>query len=1046
MVRTFGFMCRCVTIAFLLGTPAGRTAYAQSFSAADMFADDPSRLMIPDIEDVSGAVFRDINGDGRPDLYLICYRGFNRLLLNSGGGVYFYDATVLSGLGGDLMPMGDRNLELSTAVADFDNDGDADVFIAGWGSTTRYYRNDGDLIFSDQSERLGVPDHIFINGAYPADVDNDGYLDLFLTDERLTNRLLLNDRSGGFTDVTREAGLLYIGTSRGAGFSDVDRDGDPDLYVANEAGSDLFYRNENGTFTPVTAVLPTLRDSLSTSGISFFDADNDGDPDLFLTRPYGETRLFFNDTQPADTAWHFSERGGTPAESSLPPGSRGSLAGDFNQDGWTDLYVVGDRENRLYLNRGDGTFIAQAAERRYAAFSSGAAAADFDGDGDLDLFTANRNTFCRFHINPVNTSRYLRFHPEGVHSNRDGLGVRVEIYAAGRGFAPGALLGMRESFGNPCLYSFSEPVIHFGLDSARIVDARVLFPSGRTVDLPGLEPGQRVRVIETGSFERLLVSLIRTVKKTVRHEDFWTGLLLILLFPVLVFLIIRLGLRRYLWSARTATTVPALFFIMAYTVILIQKNAGFLRIFLTIDAVTLGLGLTQAVHFERLLRLRRLRERYRSMLIDLSRRIVQIRDAGALLETVADHISTTTEFTATAAALYDDDAQRFTVLHCPAGYVSLTKLNGKQFRGELVRLFAHRESLAGRQLPPLLREKLVSALALKRGDRFFGCLFLAAESPVKPLTPDDAALFMSIANQMAVAAENIEYIRTSNEMIKQLTESQMREQYLRELEEKNSSLDEKNRELQRLYDELKQTETQLIHSEKMASLGQLVAGIAHELNNPIGFIYGNVKQLDTYIARIETMIPGVEHGKSPVSDLLPDLHGLIDDTLKGSRAVKELVQNLRTFSHLDQAELKPADIHEGLETCLMILHPELKDRITVTKSFEAKGIVECNIGQINQVFLNILMNAAQAIEGEGAIGVRTFNRRKQTVIEIRDSGCGIPGEILAKIFDPFYTTKDIGKGIGLGLSISYSIVENHGGKIEVESEKGKGSLFRVVLP
>ena len=183
-----------------------------------------------------------------------------------------------------------------------------------------------------------------------------------------------------------------------------------------------------------------------------------------------------------------------------------------------------------------------------------------------------------------------------------------------------------------------------------------------------------------------------------------------------------------------------------------------------------------------------------------------------------------------------------------------------------------------------------------------------------------------------------------------------------------------------------------------------------------------------------------------IATILPDLQNLIEDTVRGSQTVKNLVDNLRRFSHLDQAQWKEFDIHEGLESSLMILNPELKHRIKVEKNYQVKQKIECNPGQINQVFLNILSNAAQAIQDEGTISIATLNDQTNIYIKIRDSGSGISNKILDKIFDPFFTTKDVGKGTGLGLSISYSIIKNHNGRIEVDTSAGKGTTFIIVLP
>ncbi len=1013
------------------------------------FGDNQAQFLIPDINDAYGVCFRDINGDRRPDIYLVCYRAFNRLLLNSGGGVYFYDATVESGLGGDPMPMGAQNLELGAVSADFDNDGDADLVIAGWGRTTRLYSNEGGLVFQDVSGRLNIPSHLYINGVITADVNLDGFLDLFFTDERLTNRLLLNDHKGGFTDRTRESGLVATSSSRGAAFSDVDLDGDPDLFVANLYGPDFFYRNDGGYFSRQTLDLAVCRDSLSSQSCCFGDVDNDGDPDLFVARIETPNQLYVNETAPGDSVWSFSP-------SPLPPSpkgngsSNGCLMADFNQDGLLDIWVTNDGPNQLLVNTGSGIFIPSVyGPNPGNSYSTGAAVADYDDDGDLYLFTSNLDGFCLFSENVINDSRSLRLRVEGVRSNRDGIGCRIEFFRSGSSFRRESLLASREIQGGSGLYSMSDPVVHLGLGQTALVDCRVIFPSGRRVEMTGLKAGGLYRISEYIGPTRQMLLLLSRIRRVITHQNFWQGLLLVIAFPLIFIGLVRLGLKRYLWTTRTVTAVLALLFILAASAILLRGSAGLVSLFLFIDGTSLVLGGILSLHFERTLRLRQLRERYRSVLLKLSNRIVQIREAELLLKTVIDHITEYTEFDCPAALLFDRESERFSAQYCPAGYLDMKKLNTKKVRERLIKLLTQKSYLSGGKVDLPLSDPAVRIsflAALKRGDNFFGLIILASCHPVEPLHRDDIGLYHSIANQMAVAAENIEYIRASNEMIKKLTEASVREKYLEELENKNRSLDDKNKQLQLLYDELKQTESQLIQSEKMASLGQLVAGIAHELNNPIGFIYGNMKQLRSYIDRVESFLQKNAKGEKSLAGILPDLNGLIEDTLKGSQAVKELVENLRTFSHLDQAERKPADIHPGIETCLMILRPEIKDRIRIETSLETTRQVECNAGQLNQVFLNIILNAAQAIPDLGTIFIRTRDRGDTVVIEIEDTGSGIPEEIQDKIFDPFYTTKEVGHGMGLGLSISYSIIQNHGGKIEVESRKGKGSLFRITLP
>ncbi|MEL6820647.1 MAG: ATP-binding protein, partial [Calditrichota bacterium] len=177
-----------------------------------------------------------------------------------------------------------------------------------------------------------------------------------------------------------------------------------------------------------------------------------------------------------------------------------------------------------------------------------------------------------------------------------------------------------------------------------------------------------------------------------------------------------------------------------------------------------------------------------------------------------------------------------------------------------------------------------------------------------------------------------------------------------------------------------------------------------------------------------------------------DIDELIDESLEGSQRVKDLVLNLRNFSRLDEAEFKSVNLHEGLDSSLKLLNNEFKNRIEVIREYGEIPPVYCNPGQINQVFMNLLINAGQAISGKGAIRVRTRSENNTVFIEVNDTGKGIPADIRDKIFDPFFTTKDVGEGTGLGLSISYNIIKEHGGKIRVESKPGEGTEFIIALP
>ena len=249
---------------------------------------------------------------------------------------------------------------------------------------------------------------------------------------------------------------------------------------------------------------------------------------------------------------------------------------------------------------------------------------------------------------------------------------------------------------------------------------------------------------------------------------------------------------------------------------------------------------------------------------------------------------------------------------------------------------------------------------------------------------------------------------------------------------------------------LRDTQAQLVQSEKMASLGMLVAGIAHEINTPIGAVHSMHDTLQRAVGKLkqtlETEFPSdYQENKGLLGPLK-----IIDEANKvienGSERVTNIVRRLRSFARLDEAELKTVDIHEGFEDTLTLIHHEIKHNININRNYGDFRPIACFPGRLNQVFLNLLINAKQAIKGKGEITITTFERDNQVYVEIKDSGVGIPEDKLQKIFDPGFTTKGVGVGTGLGLSIVYQIVQDHKGEIKIESEVGKGSRFTLVLP
>ncbi|MFA7405754.1 MAG: response regulator [Pelobacteraceae bacterium] len=272
-------------------------------------------------------------------------------------------------------------------------------------------------------------------------------------------------------------------------------------------------------------------------------------------------------------------------------------------------------------------------------------------------------------------------------------------------------------------------------------------------------------------------------------------------------------------------------------------------------------------------------------------------------------------------------------------------------------------------------------------------------------------------------------------------------------------------ELEKVISELKSTQRQMIQQEKMATIGQLSAGIAHEINNPIGFIASNTSSLAKYCEKIlkfmeaqhEALLSGMtspekveqlqelrQHMK--IDHIVKDIPEMLAETLEGVERIKSIIRDLKCFSRTEDSEQKLADIIQCLESTINIAYNELKYKATIKREYSDLPQLLCYPQQLGQVFMNLLVNAAHAIHSQGEVTVRAWSEHGLIHVSISDTGCGIPDEVKEHIFEPFFTTKEAGKGTGLGLSISNEIVRNHGGEIRVESEVGRGSTFLVVLP
>jgi len=292
-----------------------------------------------------------------------------------------------------------------------------------------------------------------------------------------------------------------------------------------------------------------------------------------------------------------------------------------------------------------------------------------------------------------------------------------------------------------------------------------------------------------------------------------------------------------------------------------------------------------------------------------------------------------------------------------------------------------------------------------------------------------------------------------------------------ELIRKNSEIEANRKDIQfalekleKTHEELKTSQLKILQQEKMALIGQLAAGVAHEVNNPMSFILSNLGTLDKYIHRLMDFIQAQSEAIKSFKDaaavrkinkkreelkldyVIEDVKNLIKESLDGSERVKKIVHELNCFSRMDEGEYKNADINECIDSAITIVWNELKYKCTLEKDYGKLPLIKCYAGQMSQIFVNLLINAVNSIVKKGIINIKTWYKDDSIWMEVSDTGCGIPQKNLARIFEPFFTTKDVGKGTGLGLSITYEIVQRHKGEITVKSEVGKGTSFMIKIP
>jgi signal transduction histidine kinase/photosystem II stability/assembly factor-like uncharacterized protein len=938
------------------------------------------------IDDVQGVAATDFNGDNLTDIYFTCSSSLNHLLLNQGLG-YYVDFTIESGAGGNIESRkGLQKFESGALAADFDRDGDNDIFLAGKRGTTRLLNNDGNAFFKDETPNAQIPNNLNVTNGVLADFNEDGYPDVLLVDDFSGLRLLMNQKHNRFQEQSLDSLSLPSTGIQAVTAADISRDSHTDILVFFHHFSPVLLLNDgNSNWQTGGKLFDQISVSKFINSVTTADFNNDGHNDLFLCTENGEDGILIY--LPEEHSFADQSQNWGIVQNSR---SYSAVAGDFDLDGDQDLYVSRFGKDLLYLNENCQRF-QETASNSVASkagyidgYNTGAATADIDEDGDLDIIVGNLEHWSSLLENTQDDSNYIILDLKGVEDTREALGAKVWIWKTGSSLSKESLIAFREVSPSIGFFSQNWNRVHVGLGSYEKVNVKIHFLNGKEIVLKEISKGSYSQVYQSNSTIRLAYEMSRSFLQFIHIPYIPYELIKFLIFILMLFVSVRFIEKRYQWQP-THIVVYVLIVMTIYGVLtfLLPRSGGVLYHAMPFGMILFALLVLISVN-----------EQIRKT--TLKRNLIQkkIQQASASLSSITILDKAVSLIVKTLQVIHP---YNFFILYIyfPNGNYFLCKKNEK------IRLEKshHKIILERKHIDRMIRENSPIPFS-KFKNYWLNHKCFDDRSALFPLSKEKqiyGALILGLNEEPAELEQQT--ISAINYLLLQLTITLNNINMLKEMKER----------------------------EKLAAIGTFSSGIIHNLKNPI----------DGLRMMIEVLFQEAKPGDNQY-EFISELH-------KGVLKLKDTLLHSFDLVNLENQKFEQVSLNKIIRDInkhfVKLKYPSLNLQLEKNHSY-----VKGNSSQLRLALENIIQNAYDASEYTQSVTVfsKTNNRDETIQVEIIDKGSGIPLKELDKIFDMFYSTHE--KGRGLGLTISRNIIRNHNGYIDVNSNEDRGTHFKVVLP